>query len=362
MNARAQTSDWQPDWATHPGEHLAEIIEARGWTQAEFARLAGMTPKLVSTIISGKSSVSAETALKLERVTGMKAYIWTGLQSNWDLHHAREAENLASASDWMLRFPVRELQHRGIIPKTRSIAGQRSALLSFFGIGSPEAYEAKVHSIAVQHRQSKAHASNEHHVFTWLMLGEAKARAMDLPAFDARLFLDATRAIRDLTVTGPDVFEPEMRRLCAQAGVALIFEKPISKTRLFGSARWIDGDRPIIQMSLRMKSNDHFWWTFFHEAAHIHLHRGRNFMDDQGSDGDGVEREADDWATEALIGRANLDRLISARPRSEREVIAAADALGLHPGIIVGMLQHHGIIHFSHLAYLKARFDWADEA
>ena len=62
-----------------------------------------------------------------------------------------------------------------------------------------------------------------------------------------------------------------MKELCRNAGVALIFEPPISKTCLFGSARWFDTNRAIIQMSLRMKSNDHFWWTFFHEAAHIIL-------------------------------------------------------------------------------------------
>jgi HTH-type transcriptional regulator / antitoxin HigA len=63
--------------------------------------------------------------------------------------------------------------------------------------------------------------------------------------------------------------------MCAEAGLALIFERPISKTCVFGSARWVDGERPIIQMSLRMKFNDHFWWTLFHECAHIILHRGK---------------------------------------------------------------------------------------
>jgi HTH-type transcriptional regulator/antitoxin HigA len=81
-----------------------------------------------------------------------------------------------------------------------------------------------------------------------------------------------------------------------------VFEKQISKTALFGSARWLDADHAIIQMSLRMKSNDHFWWTFFHEAAHILLHRGRNFADDQNGVGDGLEDEADRWAEEMLVG------------------------------------------------------------
>jgi HTH-type transcriptional regulator / antitoxin HigA len=80
--------EWAPNWATHPGEHLLEHIESRGWSQAEFARLAGLSPKLVSTIIGGANPVTAETAIKLERSLGVKAYIWTRLQANWERFQA----------------------------------------------------------------------------------------------------------------------------------------------------------------------------------------------------------------------------------------------------------------------------------
>jgi HTH-type transcriptional regulator/antitoxin HigA len=73
------------------------------------------------------------------------------------------------------------------------------------------------------------------------------------------------------------------------AGVAVALEKPISKTCLFGSARWLDPDHANIQMSLRMRTNDHFWRTFFHEVSHVVLHTGRNFADDPGAESDSVE-------------------------------------------------------------------------
>ena len=77
---------WAPNWATHPGEHLAEQIEARGWSQADFARLAGLMPELVGAIIAGRNPVTPETAIKLERLLGINAEIWTRLQANWDLN------------------------------------------------------------------------------------------------------------------------------------------------------------------------------------------------------------------------------------------------------------------------------------
>lgn len=86
----ASTKGFSPDWTTHPGEHLAEYLEAREISQAAFARQAGMTPKHVSEIINGKAPVMAETALKLEAALGLKAEIWMGLQVTHDLFHARK--------------------------------------------------------------------------------------------------------------------------------------------------------------------------------------------------------------------------------------------------------------------------------
>lgn len=185
---------------------------------------------------------------------------------------------------------------------------------------------------------------------------------MNLPDYDEGRFLEACGEIQGLTVEDPSVFEPRMLGLCRDAGVALVFQKPISKTCLFGSARWPNGGRPIIQMSLRIKSNDHFWWTFFREAAHLVLHRGRNFADDQNGTDDGVEAEADEWAERSLVGAASLDASAATCPRSKAEIGAFAGRIGIHPGIVVGMLQHKGVVPFSHMNDLKVRFEWADAA
>ena len=87
-----QDTQFRPDWAIHPGEMLEEYLEAYGLSQAEFARRADLTPKLVNTIIKGHNPVEADTALALERVTGTRAYIWTGLQKEWELYRSRVAE------------------------------------------------------------------------------------------------------------------------------------------------------------------------------------------------------------------------------------------------------------------------------
>ena len=364
MATMVERNGWAPDWATHPGEHLAEYIDARGWSQAEFARLADLTPKLVSEIIHGKNPVTPETAIKLERVLGLRDYIWLGLQRDWDLHQAREkAMEVAPAQkSWLARFPIRELKAQKLLPDTTSHGSLLDALLRLLGVGDLDAYTAKCRGFAVQHRQSQSFNSSPDHVFTWLMLGEQRARAMNLPIFDERKFGKAVHEIRKLTREKPAVFEPAMKHLCREAGVALMFLKPLGQTRLFGSAWWIDGNqRAVIQMSLRMKTNDHFWWTFFHECGHIALHRGKNFADDQNAHGDGPEAEADRWAENMIYGPDALDEILAHPPRSEAAVRRLADDMNLHPGIIVGMLQHYRHVPFQKLNHLKVRFQWADE-
>ena len=83
--ATAQETSFQPNWAIHPGEMLEEYLETLGVSQAEFARSADLTPKLVNTILKRHNPVESDTALALERVTGTKAYIWMGLQKEWEL-------------------------------------------------------------------------------------------------------------------------------------------------------------------------------------------------------------------------------------------------------------------------------------
>lgn len=354
---------WAPNWATHPGEHLAEYIEVNGWSQAEFARIADLTPKLVSTIISGRNPVTPDTALKLERVLGVKAQIWLNLQSNWDLYQARLEESAkattAEAKSWLKEFPVKELKNRGALPATNDETLLMSALLKFAGIGSPESFKAKYESLAVCHRHSRTHESAATHIYAWLKLGEDKARKFALPEFDYSRFASAVTEIRSLTTAEPDVFLPKMQELCRKAGVALIFEPPLPQARLFGSAQWIENERAIIQMSLRMKTNDHFWWTFFHEAAHLTLHRGRTFIDDESSDASTkAEKEADGWAENTIIDHELFDEF-KMRPRFSRSaVIDFSKEAGIHPGIIAGMLQHARLIPFNQLTDLKTTIDW----
>ncbi len=78
----------------HPGEMLLEeFLKPLEVSQSAFAIRLGVSFPRLNEIVRGKRSVTADTALRLARVTGMSAEFWLGLQLDWDLWHALRSES-----------------------------------------------------------------------------------------------------------------------------------------------------------------------------------------------------------------------------------------------------------------------------
>jgi addiction module HigA family antidote len=81
---------------THPGEMLLEeFLRPLGVSQSAFAKQMGISFPRLNEIIRGKRTVTSDTALRLERVLGMPADFWLGLQIDWDLWHAMRGSEAA---------------------------------------------------------------------------------------------------------------------------------------------------------------------------------------------------------------------------------------------------------------------------
>ena len=128
------TNRYEPNYAVPPGWVLAEYLEVRGTSQTEFARLCGRSRKSINEIVAGKAALQPEAALQLERVLGLDARIWMGMESDYRLHKARlaEAEKLAEAVAWAKKFPRQELAKRKFLVKGAKGSELVSDLLGFF--------------------------------------------------------------------------------------------------------------------------------------------------------------------------------------------------------------------------------------
>lgn len=359
------TNQFRPDYAVPPGWVLEERLEVQGISHAEFARRCGRSPKLISEIIAGKAPLEPETALQFEKVLGVDASIWLGIEADYQLHRARETEAAAAGGygAWLKGSPVRELVKRGVIRRPESDADAVSRLLSFFRVGSVEAWRLKYGLAHVAYRHSPSFKSDEAALATWLRLGELEAEGQECTDYNEAGFKQALREIRGLTRAPIEEALPRSRQLCNQSGVALALIKPLPKTALSGAAWWLSPKKAVIQLSARHKTDDHLWFSFFHEAAHILLHSKKNVFVDEVNGGDAeLETEANDWAANTLVPRAVWERFVQSSPRSELAVRTFAEEQGISPGIVVGMLQHQGVLPWTHLNRLKVRLSWKDEA
>ena len=82
-------NQYEPDYAVPPGWILREYLEVRGISQAEIARRCDLPPRLISEIIAGTAPVSSEAALQFQRVLGLDASVWLGIETNYRRHQAQ---------------------------------------------------------------------------------------------------------------------------------------------------------------------------------------------------------------------------------------------------------------------------------
>lgn len=353
------------DYIVSPGAILEEILEERGIAKQAFAERCGRSPKFVSEVIAGKAPLSEETALHFGRVLDMEPQVWVNLESNYRLRLAEreEEERFARQASWSRRFPVKDMVRYRLFETPKSPAETVRCILDFFGAASVESFDEMMASrqASVAYRRSQSFRGNPEAVMAWLHWGERVAAGIEYADYDPAAFRACLKQARQLTMSGPEEIQSRLPELCAAAGVALVFIPELPGTRLSGAARWM-GEHPIVQLSLRHKSDDHLWFTFFHEAGHVLLHGKKGlFIDDDKADiDDPREAEANAFAASVLIPKALWEPFAASRRFDEASIRTFSAECGIAPGIVVGRLQHEGRIPYRTLLNrLKQRFEWS---
>lgn len=357
-------NQYVPDQALPPGETLKALLEERAMSQAELALRMGRTPKMVNELIAGKAPLTQATALLLEQVLGVPARLWNNLEMQYreDLARIDKRQTLRGYLPWLKTIPLRAMIKQAWIPRREDKIDQLIEALNFFGIATPEQLEGLWLASQAVFRQSPAFEANPIAVAAWLRKGELEAQQRVCAPYEKEAFQAALREIRDLTREPPAVFQQQMIALCAEAGVALVFVPALPKTCASGATRWLSQDKVMLELSLRYKTDDQLWFSFFHEAGHIVRHGKRQVFvdDDQGLKKNDAEQEADRFAADFLIPPEAWSGFVSA-PRvhySTDEIVAFADRMGIAPGIVVGRLQHEGRLEYGNGNRLKRRLRW----
>lgn len=363
-------NQYMPDYVSPPGETLLEVIESKGMSQAELAIRTGRTKKHINAIIKGKASITQESALQLERVLGIPASFWNNSEQHYQeaLARVKERKNIEKDLEWLNKIPVKDMVKVGWIKHFTDKVEQVKEVLNFFGVASQDQWERWCdHPHQANFRKSLIFQSAPGAVVAWLRKGTLDAHNIHCDMYSPNKFRQALQKIRLLTTEAPEVFQFKMIRLCAEAGVAVVFVPELPKVRISGATWWLSPSKAVIQLSLRYKKDDHFWFTFFHEAGHILLHgKGDVFLEnEQPPDNEKekeAEAEADKFAACTLIPETSfkeLKRLIGKNGLISKAAIKEiASKIDISPGIVVGRLQHEKILPHTHCNDLKRSFCW----
>ncbi len=365
---KTKNSSYQPNYAVPPGDTLRETLDFLGMSQAELAERTGRPKKTINEIISGKAAITAETALQFERVLGIPASFWSNLERNYQETLARleDERRLGSKKEWLKKFPVATLMKLGWLPKEESPVRKLKALLNFFGVAGVEEWMAFWESTQPSYRASFAFQRNPYAVAAWLRQGEIEAQKYECKSYSTTSFRASLNEIRALTLESPDVFEPKMKTLCSRAGVAVVFIPELPGTHVYGATRWLNSTKALMQLSLRGKSDDHLWFTFFHEAGHILLHGKRDVFIEAKDRRSGKatimekEAEADQFAQDSLIPSNEYEVFKQNGRFSLLAIKKFAIKLGVAPGIVVGRLQHDELIPYSQGNSLKRQLCFSE--
>lgn len=349
-------------WISPPGETMEDLLEEKGWTKAEFARRLGCSTKHVSQLLSGKVPLTDDLAMALASVLGGTAAFWLEREARYreGLKLQETYDRLEAEADLLDELPMTWLVKEGCVKRYRHRGQQLGEVLRFFGVASVDSYRECYANPGAVFRASAVFGKDAGAVAAWIRRSELAAEQVRTAPWNEPGFRRCLRELRSLTAEpDPKVFIPKLTQACAEQGVAVVFVRTPPKCPASGMTLWRKG-KAILVLSLRYKSNDQLWFTFFHEAGHLLLH-GRKMVFIEGLDGldPEKEREADEFARDFLIPPEYTDELESLR--SEPGIRRFATKIGIHPGIVVGRLQKEGILSWKALNDLKQRYDWGDD-
>lgn len=330
--------------AVPPGDILKEELEARGWSQVEFAEILGLSPRLVSEIISAKRAITPATAKAIGAAFGTSAQVWLNLEAAYQLDKAGHDDGAVSRRARLYRLaPVKEMMRRHWLQPSDDIKALERQLLDFFEMDTLDrepvfqGYAARVSGPYNSARRA------------WLFRARKLASAIHVKAkFSDARWTEAMAKLKTLVHVPQET--RHVPRILSDAGIRVLLVEPLPHTKIDGVCFWLKQDErlPVVVVSLRYDRIDWFWHTLIHEMVHVKsrhgLHSDIHLDIDILQQTDEQEKAVNAAAANILVDHAALDNFIArvAPLYSKERIRGFATRLGVHPGIVVGQLQHLG--------------------
>ena len=354
-------TEYIADVAIPPGETLLELIESNNMTQAELAQRIGFSKKHVNEIIKGKSAITAETAVKLENIFSPPASFWINLEANCRAALVRTEEKQSDEEKKITqKIPYTEMADYEWVPRTSNFTDKIINLRNFFRVSNlSHIRETPAYSAAF--RTAKKDQTSSLALAAWLEKGISEANKIKTKSFSKDKLEELIPVLRKMTQMNPNKFHDNLVSLLADSGIAFVLVPYLENTYAHGAVKWLSKDKVMVQLSLRYKYADIFWFSFFHELGHILLHGKRNeYIEYDETKNVKKEKEADEFAKNILIPENNYEDLLQKGEFDRDTIIRFAKKLEISPDIVVGRLCHDNILDYHIHSDFRRQYDYKD--
>ncbi|MCA8980625.1 MAG: helix-turn-helix domain-containing protein [Planctomycetes bacterium] len=347
-----------------PGEFIKDEMLERGWSQADLAEIIGKSPKLVSEILSGKRSITPETAASLGAAFGEgdpdSAQVWLNLESRYRLSRiATGGGDVSRRARLYEKAPVKEMVRRGWLRQSNDVDALERDLLCFLGIDSTDDDPTILAAARAKGSWAREWTPAQQ---VWFVRVAQLGSMVNANRYSAARLRSAMEQLKALI---PDAENVRLvPRLLADAGVRLVVVEHTSGSRIDGATLWLDPKSPVVGLSMRYDRIDYFWHTLFHELAHVRQGKRASGLD---IDLAGPDSDREDWSdieveadTETVSGLVPQDALTDfirrVRPLySQKKILGFAAKCRTHPAIVLGQLKHRGEIPWKNMARLHVK-------
>lgn len=344
-----------------PGEFLREELDARGWTQTEFADITGLNQRTISEIVSAKRSVTPETAIAFGEALGTGAQFWMNLESAFQLSKVKVQEKaIARRARLYEKFPVKDMIKRGWIQASQNLDVLEKQFMDFFQLSSIDATPQIAHAA-----KKTSYSGANIQQLAWLFRAKQIASAAPAEKY-SEVKLETALSELHACLEYVDAAR-QVPAILAKAGIRFVVLEALPGSKLDGACFWL-GASPVIALTMRFDRVDNFWHTLLHELDHI---KHREGIDEPIMDvdmfGEGAQKNMPEREVRANVAAAAFsiptDEMTGFIARvnplySDEKIVGFARRVKVHPGIVVGQLQNRGQItyamHRKHLEKIRA--------
>ncbi|MGB4925588.1 MAG: ImmA/IrrE family metallo-endopeptidase [Giesbergeria sp.] len=353
-------AEFCPAWASPPSETVRELARRKGLNHSVVASALGVAEYELPRVLDGDFRIDEILAEKLAAQIGGSPRFWLTREAQY-----RQAVKSidGDARAWISNLPFADMVRFGWLGTASTFAEKLHHAYAFFGVSSVDEWRESwlsEHAGLTAYRTSPVFTTQATAAAAWLRQGELAASHIRTAKWSRTDFEHLLSELKPLTrIHSPSEFLPKLQHRCAAAGVAVVIVRAPKGCPASGATRVRNG-QAILQLSARYLRDDSFWFTFFHEAAHLILHEERLFLEwsEKRSLDEKEEIEANDFAGKVLIPPSQ-EAALCALPHEYKSVMRFARNLSVSPGIVVGQLQHRGLVPREKLNFLKKRYTWA---